>query len=100
MGDLIQVEGGVWEEECEKEVDEGMECLRRVWVSGGEYEEPEVLPFQVMHAGSSHPDDRLVKMSLLSWFERCSSGEGRSWSQRARSPEERMSDWGCHNVEC
>lgn len=85
--------------ECVKEVDEGMECLQRVWVSGDEYEELEVLPGQVMHAGSSHPDDRLVKMSLLYWSERCSSGEGRSCSQRACSPEERMSDLGCQNVD-
>lgn len=57
------------------------------------------LPGQVMHAGSSHPDDRLVEVFLLYCSERCCSGEARCCSQGACSPEEGMSDWGCQNVD-
>lgn len=58
-----------------------------------------VLPGQVVHAGSSHPDDRLVEVSLLYRSERFSSGKARCCSQGACSPEEGMSEWGCQNVD-
>lgn len=63
---------------------------RKIWVFGTN--KLQDLPVEVVHAGSSHPEDRSVKMSLLYGSERFSNGEGRCCGKGACSPEECMSN--------